>query len=183
MLTLASYARQKKKHRGERSLLSHNRLVRYASLLQALFSMPLTLYVWYVTSAIKASRYLKSNSNINSRRSTAESFGSQPACNSNIKYIFLFAEVNAVSKARTIALVYISLFVLFYIPMTSLELWDTYNDHMTRNSFRDSYRPIDAQESQTAPTSAPKKITEYGHKRLLDFNGNSSSMSCIENKL
>ncbi|TDL28337.1 hypothetical protein BD410DRAFT_216204 [Rickenella mellea] len=109
-LALASYSRHKafafdKKRKKAKGIpRGHDNFVKFGAVVQTTFSMALTLYMW----------------------ATADTFGDNPECNHDVKYVLFGANVPALGSGRILALVCTSVISTLYFVVTGLEMYSSW---------------------------------------------------------
>ncbi|KAF9015654.1 hypothetical protein BDQ17DRAFT_59245 [Cyathus striatus] len=134
-VALASYSRQKAADEPFHYSVAHRAFdyrVKYGAMIQTLFSMVLTLYIW----------------------ARAATFGSNRQCSHAVKYMLFVFEVPAISTGRTIALTMVSLLSLAYTSISFHELRIAYRSRkMEVNNHYASSRPRTSKVAVSYPTA------------------------------
>ncbi|PPQ99577.1 hypothetical protein CVT24_005364 [Panaeolus cyanescens] len=124
-ISLASYSRQREAQKASYKDFK----VKYGAMIQTLFSMGLTIYIWQVSlghghAASPNLMHLRCVS-----RAVAPTFGNQSECSPFIKYVLFAIEVPALRAGRYIGLIFASLLTTLYILISCYDIWSSYKRH------------------------------------------------------
>lgn len=132
-VALASYSRQKAASHKDHNLRTGDYNVKLGAMMQTLFSMALTIYLW----------------------STADTFGSMPECSRLVNYLVFAIKVPALGGGKIIGLTASSLLAVTYVLITlhELRLYRRSRKECTRHAMCLSPRTISSVHELPGPLS------------------------------